>query len=256
MPLPSLWTRPSNVREVIDVMAKGVRLKDAKLYFGEWGPAALMELLDEIDPRILTEALVGELAVDWIRARSRLRAVVEHWNRIGAGPALQGSVVQTLYDLLGRCRDEPIPPALPKLAFIADPAIRDSVARDLLTIDRLMTQNEWKAATVIGGSVIEALLLQHIEATLLKQGTDAAAWAAKQKWTGDRLNPDKWGLAECIDGAEKLGLLAKREIDLVKSCQGYRNLIHPGRERTTFPYDEGTAYAVVGGAKRLLELFG
>src|SRR4029077_526461 len=53
--------------------------------------------------------------------------------------------------------DEYPPPTTTELLFIKDKALRDSIRQDIGATTRALTNNEWKAATVLAGAAREAL---------------------------------------------------------------------------------------------------
>ncbi|MFL6353854.1 MAG: hypothetical protein ACJ74Z_18670 [Bryobacteraceae bacterium] len=60
---------------------------------------------------------------------------------------------------LGKCPDEAPSTSTAGLMFIDNQQLRDGLLVDLGSAERALNSGEWKAATVLGGSVIEALLL-------------------------------------------------------------------------------------------------
>jgi hypothetical protein len=60
---------------------------------------------------------------------------------------------------LAACPDESPAPETRELAFIEDTELRDGLRLDISAINRALSNSEWKAATVLAGSVVEALLL-------------------------------------------------------------------------------------------------
>ena len=71
------------------------------------------------------------------------------------------------------------------LEFVADGALRAGLATDLASMETLLDVGVWKAATVIAGSVAEALLLD----ALLKRAAEAqAAGKALELHIGDLIH--------------------------------------------------------------------
>jgi hypothetical protein len=85
--------------------------------------------------------------------------------RIGRGtsfqlPAIKSVDVATvLYRVLSQCPDEFPPADTAELVFVTDADLRHSVRQDMGAINRAVAHAEWKAATVLAGAAIEALLL-------------------------------------------------------------------------------------------------
>lgn len=60
---------------------------------------------------------------------------------------------------MGACPDEAPAHETTALSFIGDKALQQSVRLDISGANRGLTQGDWKGATVLAGSAIEALLL-------------------------------------------------------------------------------------------------
>src|SRR5207245_9434600 len=65
----------------------------------------------------------------------------------------------TIRRALEQCPDEPLAVGAGRLMFVTDADLRDVLARDIGAVDRALANGEWKAATVLAGSLVEALLL-------------------------------------------------------------------------------------------------
>ncbi len=148
---------------------------------------------------------------------------------------------------LAACPDESVADeSLSKLAFLEDPALRDVLAADISAVEQATTNGEWKSATVLGGSVVEALLFWAIQ-TKPSSARDAAVEQALKcgklrKNPGP--DPEKWYLSDYITVAEDLQLIGAEATALARLLQEFRNLIHPGRAaRTGHRCDHGTAHA-------------
>jgi hypothetical protein len=66
--------------------------------------------------------------------------------------------VTVIRQVLSLCPDEYPPPSTTDLLFIKDDVVRESIRNDVGVTYRALNNNEWKAATVLGGATIEALL--------------------------------------------------------------------------------------------------
>lgn len=67
--------------------------------------------------------------------------------------------ISVIYELLADFPEEVAPRAVARLPFVQDAALRESIGRDVDSMEPLIRSEQWKAATVIGGSAIEAILL-------------------------------------------------------------------------------------------------
>jgi hypothetical protein len=122
------------------------------------------------------------------------------------------------------------------LLFVDDADLRASLRQDVNWASSALRNCEWKAATVLAGSVVEALLL----------------WELKQPHhepiPNIRSSPlDDWYLSDYIKAARKLRCTTNETITDAEKAQDYRNLIHPGASvRRGQACDLGTAHIAVG----------
>jgi hypothetical protein len=102
---------------------------------------------------------------------------------------------EVIRDVLQQCPDEAVRPGTNELSFITDQALRETLRTDISTMNSALSNGEYKAATVLGGSVIEALLLWG-----LSKKTPAEQQAAEH---GDH------GLEHAIEGVPNLLIAAR-----------------------------------------------
>jgi hypothetical protein len=150
--------------------------------------------------------------------------------------------------VLAKCSDEYPPSATTELSFINDEPLRENIRRDLGAVERALNNAEWKAATVLAGATIEALLYW----CLKEPSTDAAEVDnAVNALTGTRKRPfseiDYWDLDQFIEVAAHLDLLQPDTSDAARLAKNFRNLIHPGRaDRLDQTCDRATTHTAVG----------
>jgi hypothetical protein len=151
-------------------------------------------------------------------------------------PAIKDVDVATvLFRVLSQCPDEFPPAHTTELLFVTDTDLRHSIRQDMGAINRAVTHAEWKAATVLAGAAIEALLLWRLN---VSPPTDADISTAitsvltkgvlKDKPPGDR---EKWSLSQFVEVAGELTIIKEKTVLAARLCNDYRNLIHPGRAR-------------------------
>ncbi|SRR5216684_657410 len=99
--------------------------------------------------------------------------------------------------------------------FITDDRFRDSLLADYAEFQASLSSDAWKAALVLLGSIVEALLVDYLASTDYQKrvGTD----------------PLKMQLGELIVACQKENILSDKTAALSTVIQKYRNLIHPGR---------------------------
>jgi hypothetical protein len=129
--------------------------------------------------------------------------------------------------------DDAADPESPVLAFITPEDFREMLRRDLSSADRCFDAGDWKAATVVAGSVVEALLLWHLRKL-----------EEKGKVVGrDLLKMDLHELTAVAKAADCISEDTAAACDLAKK---FRNLIHPGRvERLEVACDRATAHSAL-----------
>jgi hypothetical protein len=157
---------------------------------------------------------------------------------------------------LARCHDDAPSVSSDELAFVRDSELRDLVERDVSAVRSALANGEWKAATVLGGSVVEALLLSFVLHIEPREVSDALARAVangwlKQKPKGD---PREWHIADYIEVAFELKALSETTAHQARLLRGFRNLIHPGLEmRKTQSCSAGTAHAARAAIEMVTE---
>lgn len=134
------------------------------------------------------------------------------------------------------------------LGFVADQTLRDSLAADILSVDSLVDSGAWKAATVLAGSVAEALLLD----ALLQTESEALNAGANLK-KPPRRDIREWHLFELIEVARALQIVDESTASQCALAKDFRNFIHPGRSlRLAQVCDRGTAFAGVAAVEHVI----
>ncbi len=99
--------------------------------------------------------------------------------------------------------------------FVSGEDFRNSLESDYRELTTSINNGAWKAAQVLAGSIIEAILADYLVATEYSK--------KKHK------DPLKMDLSELIVACREEGILTQRSADLSTVVREYRNLIHPGR---------------------------
>jgi hypothetical protein len=163
--------------------------------------------------------------------------------------------IRVLYRVLRSCPDDYPSPSATDPAFITDPNLREVLHRDIGEVERALHNGEWKAATVLAGSVIEALLLwacqSQADLAVVIIAANAVVDAGRLKKTPPS-NIERWDLSELVAVTHELGLITASTRDAANLCREYRNLIHPGRaQRVSAECHRGTAYSSVGAMEAI-----
>jgi hypothetical protein len=124
-----------------------------------------------------------------------------------------------------------------------------------MTTRSALLHEEWKAATVIAGSIVEALLLWGItqkESVDVERARQSCLTKAKlSKDPGS--DPLRWNLSEYIEVAAELGMIDETTTLQAGLAKDFRNLIHPGRAlKKQQICDRGTALAANAAAELVM----
>jgi len=171
----------------------------------------------------------------------------------------QDNPLTTVLKTLRECPDEYPSPATSTLAFIHDDDLRTSLRLDLYATEQAINNGEWKAATVLGGAVVEALLLWKLS-TLQPIEVQNALEALKSESNSGKLKPveklDSWDLWQYIKVASHLRLISEQGQAQANLAKDFRNFIHPGKSiRTKEKCTRSTALMVLGTAIRIIDEF-
>jgi hypothetical protein len=154
--------------------------------------------------------------------------------------------------VLAKCSDQYPTKATSELLFV-ESGYRDVLRLDISAVDRALSQGEWKAATVLAGSVVEALLLWAIKK---KPSSDVqtaiSALTTARTITKVPSDPDRWNLAEYLEVALQLKLIGDATAQQVRLAKDFRNLIHPGRSiREKQDCNRATALSTVSAVEHV-----
>jgi hypothetical protein len=122
-------------------------------------------------------------------------------------------------------------------------------------LNRALANGEWKAATVLGGSTIEALLLWDLTNRHTAQVPVAVAALVANKAFPKNFptNPEDWVLHHYIEVAANIGIIMQGTVKEARLAKDFRNLIHPGRaQRLGQKCDRGTALASVAALEHVV----
>ena len=152
------------------------------------------------------------------------------------------NVVGSLHQLLSQCPNTGPPPKSTELEFVSELDLREDLRKDRESCQRLTSVGEWKAATVLGGSVIEALLLWRLEQTPPKDVQTAKGGLRKNPGN----NLERWSLETLIEISAALSYIEPETEKVCDVAREFRDLIHPGRaHRLKKVCDQATAMSVI-----------
>lgn len=248
---------PSQIVSYIDKRVPAVKERPQEL--NVLGPdhagmlSHIVEMIERVPPHLFV--LGADVDAEFGEAVHAIRAALRGWGSGNHSIALRPLVgmngmhpLVAIRKCLARLSDEG--PGTPDggLEFVGDEALRTVLATDLASMERLLDVGTWKAATVIAGSVAEALLLD----ALLKREAEARE-AAERSQPVIKGQLDSWDLHELTTVARALGVINRDTADLAALARRFRNLIHPGRSRRLeITCDRGTAFATVAAVEHVI----
>lgn len=197
----------------------------------------ILKMLDQLPTELLVLSPDDFAALETALAtiRSELDTSRSHGERnLRPTPGYQSvSPVKLIYNLLLNCPDETAATSSCGFEFIDGEPTRKALQIDRAEADKVLADGAWKAATVLAGSLVEALLFwalarkesHAIETAIagLRQGRFALPRA-------DR-NLDEWSLHEYVEVSAALAIIREKTAAQVRLAKEFRNLIHPGLEQ-------------------------
>lgn len=210
----------------------------------------ILELVEQIPNELIM--LKGDDYNSFVASVSTIRFITTKWQHMDLAGAItrvrgfRGHVLTLLLNALRKCPDEAPSRGVSGLEFVADEDYRKVLCTDLSAAHSANMNGEWKAATVLAGSIIEALLLWGLEQVGEKEAQSKIPWKTKP------LPLTEWHLPQYVDASEALELIDKHTAIQARSANNYRNLIHPGRAaRLQQTCTRGTAMATLAGAEEV-----
>jgi hypothetical protein len=225
--------------------------------------AAILNMVDQIPSELIT--LEGENYAKYITAVSVIRNQIEIW-KSQRSIHLKGirefdslNPVTLLRHTLEFCPDEFPAASTSELPFIADKDFKENLRLDISAVNRALANGEWKAATILAGSVIEALLLWALLLPKIapKQLADAVSDLKSKNILNSKKDigndPKNWTLYPLVEVAKYLKIVKEETATQVNLARDFRNLIHPGRsERLTQKCNRGTAMSAVAALELVI----
>ena len=133
---------------------------------------------------------------------------------------------------------------------------REVLRLDLSEVNRALTEGEWKASTVLAGSVVEALLLWAVRQQPLPAIQAVVSQLQTSKVLSRQPNSDLdwWDLSQFLEVSFALGLIGDSTAKQVRLAKDFRNFIHPGRSlREKQQCNRGTALSAVSAVEHVVE---
>lgn len=226
------------------------------------GISVIVDAIEKIATELIT--LEGGEYVSFAVSLTTLKHALTRWDNEGGTykipvhtPGFDNvSPIILLRSALAKCPDAAPIMGTSELNFIADIDLRNSLRLDISTSHSALIHGEWKAATVIAGSVIEALLLWSLQQ---KNPTDIGN-SVRNRISAGKLdsNPGtnllRWSLSPFIEVAHDLGLIRDITCEQCRIAREFRNLIHPGKtQRLGIRCTRGTAHSAIAAMEQVIE---
>lgn len=165
------------------------------------------------------------------------------------------SPIAIVHATLAACPDAVADPSTSALTFISDASLAESLRLDLSAAHTALGRGEWKAATVLAGALVEALLLWAVNRHSDSNRAAAIQAALTSEVLKQKPRPavEDWQLGDFIEVSGELACIRNGTRDEARRTKDYRNLIHPGAAiRTQTTCDHGTALVAVGTAEHVV----
>ena len=261
---------PSQVVEVIDSLFPNAKREvEGQPMRLNWDDGTRLLAIVELASQIPEELLVLDSShyAEYVASLAAIRWYIQRWQtteKISPSysrelSAIRGlrqfSPVALVRQALALCPDEFPLSGTTELAFITDAALRESLRLDTSATNKALTSGDWKAATVLAGSVVEALILWALQ----QQQPGNIQTAVKNLLGSKKLskNPDNnlgnWVLFEYIEVAAELKVISDETATQARLAKDFRNLIHPGRaQRLGQECNRATALSAVAALEHVV----
>jgi hypothetical protein len=237
-------------------------------YNGQGLINTIIHLIDQLPSSLMP--FTGDELISFLEAYHELKSGVAIWNSGSGGhyeitKIKDGSrlnPITVIRDKLSKCPDQGLTNPDSRLTFIADQSFAEIISLDISFVNEALTNAEWKAATVLAGSVIEAVLLYSIKK--LRDQVTSCFNSAIEKTTQESVigkpldrkpsgNPDEWNLSQYIIVAFAANLITENTAKECLLSKDYRNLIHQGAsERKKQRCDRGTAHLAIAAMEHVI----
>ena len=223
------------------------------------GFQAIGELVRNIPAELIV--LEGEDYEKWLVGVATLNALLERWSTgvpmtggMDPVPGFGKTSIALIVEALEECPDSAPLEGTDELEFVKDDVLREGLRLDLSSVAKSFADREWKPATVIAGSVIEAFLLSKLlEINKAQRDIAISELRENQAFHKPPSDLNRWGLHELVTVVHRLRVISdetKIQVDLTKD---FRNFIHPGRSvRFQRVCDHGTALTALAGMHHVI----
>lgn len=212
----------------------------------------LLELLNRVSEELLQ--MTPEDFSKFITVREELRAGLELNRRWRPFNGAEVEAIRTVHRLLKACPDDAAPVSTAGLEFVSDADLRADLRRDLGEVNKALLNGEWKGATVLAGSITEALLLWALQNKRTEADLQAAASKMGRVVDLTKRPLDRWDLHDLIEFAHESELISESTRIAADQGRDFRNLIHPGKAmRLARKCNRSTSLLGVGATEAVID---
>jgi hypothetical protein len=244
---------PSQIVSLIDSLYPNAKdTPDMKIYSNDSAVfGTIIDLADDIPIELL--AISGDEYAQFVFGLESMRAAIDRWNHRGGDDpprSFRGkSPVYLVRESLSKCPDQNPSPQTTALAFISDRQLAESIRLDIDSATDALHRNDFKGATVLSGSAMEALLLWKIQDV----GITSPIMGMRKNV---KPSAEEWSLEDYITAAEIRKLIKPDTAKQARLAQNFRNLIHPGRAvRLAQTCNRGTAFGALAAVHLIVADF-
>lgn len=259
---------PSQVVEVIDQVFPNVKnqkdIQQGRFSVGrdyQNEVAAIVELIDQIPSELIKldpkDYTVLQLAVTAIKNTLSIWKLRDYGlDRIRGHGNL--NPVTIIRNTLSKCPDEGVSKSVSDLTFISVQELRESLRVDISSANQAFQNGEWKAATVLAGATIEAILLYVLHTEQDSDPNKISTSISSLVSNGilsrsTENNLDEWSLHQLTEVAANLSLIREKTAIQIRLSRYFRNLIHPGVSvRENIACNRGTALSALAGLEHTI----
>jgi hypothetical protein len=212
----------------------------------------VLDLLSQMPDELLT--MGSDEYISFVHGKAEIEEIVETWaSERAAGHGrrqyqceVHKNPLMRIREALAKCPDESPAPGTSELNFITDADLRTELQADVGRVNTALSNGEWKATTVLAGSLIESLLLWALQQRLPSDIAEAIASGAGTKLPNKPL--ENRHLSDYIEATHILKIITDDTAKQARLAKDFRNLIHPGRsQRLAQKCDRATAMIAVAG---------
>ena len=223
--------------------------------------AAIVELIDQIPSELIKLDPKDYTALQL--AISAIKNTLPTWKLRDFGlDRIHGygylNPVTLIRNALVKCPDEGVSESVSDLTFIAIHELKESLRIDISSANQAFQNGEWKAATVLAGATIEAILLYKLHEVQdsdpkIISSSITNLFSNKVLSTSPGKNLDKWSLHPLTEVAADITLICEETATQIRIARDFRNLIHPGVSiRRNISCNRGTALSALAGLEHVI----